>query len=276
MITSIEDCTRLNNGLDMPWLGLGVYLTKDGEEVEQAVRTALELGYRSIDTAAIYDNEAGVGKGMRDSGVAREQVFLTTKVWNDEQRNKRTVAAFEESLARLKTDYVDLYLIHWPVEGCYLETWKAMEEIYRSGRAKAIGVSNFMQHHLEDIMRESEIVPAVNQMEFHPTLVQPELLSFCQNQKIQFEAWSPLMQGRISNVSEIVTLANKYNKSPAQITLRWNLQHKVVTIPKSVHANRISENAQIFDFELSETDMKILNALDQGHRLGPDPDSFNF
>lgn len=276
MITSIDDCTRLNNGLDMPWLGLGVYLTADGQEVEQAVKTALEIGYRSIDTAAIYGNEDGVGNAIRDSGVAREEIFLTTKVWNDEQRQARTLAAFEESLHRLKTDYVDLYLIHWPVEGCYIETWRAMEEIYRSGRAKAIGVSNFMQHHLEDIMRESEVIPAVNQMEFHPALVQPELLNFCKSQQIQYEAWSPLMQGQVANVPAILELAQRHNKTPAQIILRWNLQHKVVTIPKSVHANRIAENAKIFDFELSETDMKVLDGLDEGRRLGPDPDNFDF
>ncbi len=276
MISSIKDCTLLNNGLKMPWLGFGVFQINDGQEVEDAVKNALETDYRSIDTATVYGNERGVGKAIRESGIPREDIFLTTKVWNDDQREKRTLTAFEESLERLETDYVDLYLVHWPVKGCYQETWQAMEEIYQSGRAKAIGVSNFMVHHLEDILGDSQIVPSVNQVEFHPYLVQPELLSFCQNHQIQVEAWSPLMQGQIVTEQVVQKLAKKYHKTPAQIALRWNLQHEVVTIPKSIHANRIAENAQIFDFELSEADMKVLDALDEGKRVGPDPDNFNF
>ncbi len=184
MISNIKDCTLLNNGLKMPWLGFGVFQINDGQEVEHAVKSALEIGYRSIDTATVYGNERGVGKAIRESGILREDIFLTTKVWNDDQREKRTLAAFEESLKRLETEYVDLYLVHWPVKGCYQETWQVMEEIYQSGRAKAIGVSNFMVHHLEDILRDSQIVPSVNQVEFHPFLVQPELLRFCQSHKI--------------------------------------------------------------------------------------------
>ncbi len=276
MINSIADCTLLNNGLKMPWLGLGVFQIEDGQQVVHAVKAALEIGYRSIDTAAVYGNELGVGKAIRESGIPREDIFLTTKVWNDDQREKRTLAAFEESLKRLETEYVDLYLIHWPVKGYYQKTWQVMEKIYQSGRAKAIGVSNFQIYHLKDILRDSQIVPSVNQVEFHPFLVQPELSRFCQSHKIQVEAWSPLMKGQIVTEQAVQKLAEKYHKTPTQIALRWDLQHEVVTIPKSTHSNRIAENAQIFDFELSREDMKVLDALDQGKRVGPDPDNFNF
>ncbi len=276
MISNINDCTILNNGLKMPWLGFGVFQIKDGNEVEKAVLNALEVGYRSIDTATVYSNERGVGKAIKKSGIQREEIFLTTKVWNEDQRKKRTFEAFEESLERLETDYVDLYLIHWPVAGHYIETWQAMENIYRSGRAKSIGVSNFLVNHLEDILRVGSVVPSANQMEFHPFLVQPELLKFCQDNNIQMEAWSPLMQGHIVSVQAVQEIAEKYNKTPAQITLRWNLQHKVVTIPKSVNPSRIIENTQIFDFELSQEDMNNIDALDQSKHFGPDPANFNF
>ena len=276
MISSMKDCTVLNNGLKMPWLGFGVFKVSDGQEVEKAVSYALEAGYRSIDTATVYGNERGVGKAIRESGIPREDIFLTTKVWNDDQREKRTLAAFEESLKRLGTEYVDLYLVHWPVKGCYQETWQVMEEIYQSGRARAIGVSNFLEHHIEDILRDSQIVPAVNQIEFHPFLVQPELLKFCQEHKIQVEAWAPLVQGQIITEPVAQKLAEKYEKTPAQIALRWDLQHEVVTIPKSTNPNRIVENAQIFDFELSPADMNLLDALDEGKRVGSHPDTFNF
>jgi diketogulonate reductase-like aldo/keto reductase len=276
MINSITDCTVLNNGLKMPWLGFGVFRLEAGQEVEGAVLKALETGYRSIDTAAVYKNERGVGAAIRKSDIPRQEIFLTTKVWNDDQRQKRTRAAFEESLERLDTDYVDLYLVHWPVKGHYQDTWKAMEEIYQSGRAKAIGVSNFLIHHLEDILQDCQVVPSVNQVEFHPYLLQPELLKFCQDNQIQLEAWSPLMKGQVASDKTHLALAEKYARTPAQIVLRWDLQHGVVTIPKSARAERIVENAGIFDFELSEEDMKTLDALDEGKRLGPDPDHFDF
>ena len=276
MIRSIEECTVLNNGLKMPGLGFGVFQMKDGQEVETAVKQALETGYRSIDTASVYGNERGVGKAIRESDIPREEIFLTTKVWNDDQRAKRTLAAFEESLERLETDYVDLYLIHWPVKDCYLETWRVMEEILQSGRAKAIGVSNFLAHHLEDLLRESRVVPAVNQIEFHPYLVQPTLLRFCQSHRIMVEAWSPLMQGHVGTVPVVQELAKKHHKTPAQIVLRWDLQHGVVTIPKSSRPERIVENSQVFDFELTPAEMAALDALDKGKHFGPDPANFNF
>lgn len=276
MIHSIQDSTTLNNGVEMPWLGFGVFKISDGLEVERAVTHALEAGYRSIDTAAFYRNETGVGKAIHDSGIPRQEIFLTTKVWNGDQREGRTKVAFEESLERLGTDYVDLYLVHWPVKGCYQDTWRAMQEIYQSGRSRAIGVSNFMVHHLEDIQRDSQVVPAINQVEFHPYLVQPNLLKFCQEQHIQVEAWSPLMKGQVATEPTIQKLAQKYHKTPAQIVLRWDLQHGVVTIPKSANPNRIVENTHIFDFELSEADMHTLDKLDRGKRTGPDPDNFKF
>ncbi len=276
MIGSIKDFAVLNNGLRMPWLGLGVYQAEDGPEVENAVKYALEVGYRSIDTASVYGNEIGVGKAIRESGIPREEIFVTTKVWNEDQRQKRTLAAFEESLERLGLDYVDLYLVHWPVKGFYKETWKVMEKILASGRAKAIGVSNFLVNSLEDILADCKVVPAVNQMECHPYLLQPELLSFCKSNDIRMEAWSPLMQGNIVSVSLLKVLATKYKKTPAQITLRWNLQQGIVTIPKSVTPSRIKENSEIFDFEISAHDMLALDALDKGKRFGPDPADFSF
>lgn len=275
MINSIQDYTTLQNGVKMPWLGFGVWQMFDAGEVEKSINRALEVGYRSIDTAKIYRNEDVVGKTIRSCGIPRESIFVTTKVWNDDLREGRTTVAFNESMDRLGLDYVDLYLIHWPVEGCYLDAWKELEEIYRGGRAKAIGVSNFLIHHLEDLLAHNEVKPMVNQVEFHPWLVQPELLEFCKRNNIQSEAWAPLIQGKIMEIDLIAELAKKYGKSPAQIALRWNLQHRVVTIPKSANPKRIAENADIFNFELSAEDMVAIDSLDQGKRIGPDPDNFN-
>ena len=260
----------------MPWLGLGTFKSREGEEVERAVRYAIDRGYRHIDTATVYGNEAGVGRAVRDCSVAREDIFITTKVWNSDQGYDQTLAAFDQSLERLGMDYVDLYLVHWPVEKKFTETWRALEQLHRDGRAHAIGVSNFLIHHLRELLKSAQIVPMVNQIEFHPHLVQPKLLAFCRERKIQVEAWSPLMRGDIGKVPEIEELAGKYNKTPAQLVLRWNLQHQIVTIPKSVHAGRIAENADIFDFELSEEDMDSLDSLDRNRRIGPDPDKIDF
>jgi len=275
-LNNINSKTTLNNGVAMPWLGLGVFKAKDGQEVISAVKHALHAGYRSIDTAAIYRNEEGVGIGLKESGLSRKDVFVTTKLWNADQGYDSVFKAFEQSLKNLQTDYLDLYLIHWPVKGKYCESWKALEAIYKEGRVRAIGVSNFLKHHLEDVMEVAEIIPMVNQYEFHPKLMQPDLLAFCREQKIQVEAWAPIMRGKTDDMPVIKELALKYNKTQAQILLRWDVQHGVVTIPKSVNQERIIANSQFFDFELSNEDMLRLDALDEFHRLGPDPDNFDF
>ena len=276
-MTSIKTSkVKLVNGVEMPWFGLGVFLAKEGTEVEQAVRYALETGYRSIDTASIYQNERGVGKGIQESGIPREEIFLTTKVWNSDQGYQSTFRAFEESLEKLQTNYIDLYLIHWPKGELSAKTWKAMEELYEKGHIKAIGVSNFLVHHLKYLMENLRIMPMVNQIEFHPELIQPDLLKFCQDHQIQPEAWSPIMKGRVNNIPLFQTLSEKYHKSPVQIVLRWDIQKGVVTIPKSVKPDRIVHNADIFDFELSEEDMKKIDGLDKHARIGADPDNFNF
>jgi diketogulonate reductase-like aldo/keto reductase len=271
----VSDFTTLNNGVKMPWLGLGVYKTKDGEEVEQAIHYALKAGYRLIDTAAFYQNEAGVGRAIAKADVAREDLFVTTKVWNSDQGYESTLQAFETSRKKLGLEYVDLYLIHWPVKGKYKETWKALQKLYKEGFVRAIGVSNFQVHHLEDILQDSDVVPAVNQVEYHPLLTQKEVHNFCKAHNIQLEAWSPLMRGNLDN-DVLKEISDKYGKTPAQIVIRWDLQNGVVTIPKSVRESRIIENANVFDFELNAEDMAKIDALNRNHRFGPDPDNFNF
>ncbi|NEN86606.1 aldo/keto reductase [Paenibacillus elgii] len=270
-----SDTTVLNNGVRMPWLGLGVWKTKEGDEVVHAVQHALEAGYRSIDTAAVYGNEAGVGQAIQASSIPRDQLFVTTKVWNADQGYDSTLRAFEESRRKLQLEVIDLYLIHWPGKDKYKETWKALEKLYKDGLVRAIGVSNFKVHHLEDLLQDSEIVPAVNQVEFHPLLIQQELRTFCKEHKIQLEAWSPLMQGNL-DLPLLSELAGNYGKTPAQIILRWDLQHGVVTIPKSIRESRIRENIDVFDFTLSDEDMARLDGLNQDHRFGPDPDHIDF
>lgn len=275
-ITDIKGSFTLHNGVQMPYLGLGVYLSEDGAEVVNAVKWALDMGYRHIDTASIYQNEKGVGIGIKQSSVPREDVFLVSKVWNSDQGYESTLQAFEDSLNRLGTEYLDLYLIHWPVKGKFTETWKALEFLYNTKRVRAIGVSNFMQHHLEALLPKADVIPMVNQMEFHPYLVQQDLLDYCNSKKIQYEAWSPMMQGKIFDIELFKDLADKYNKTIAQIVLRWDLQKGVITIPKSSKKERIRANADIFDFELSQEDIRFLDGLNQGRRFGPDPDSFDF
>ncbi len=267
---------KLCNGLEMPWLGLGVFRSKEGQEVENAVKVALDAGYRSIDTAAAYQNERGVGKAIIESGIPREEIFLTTKIWNSDQGYRSAFQAFEKSLDQLQTEYIDLYLIHWPKGELSSETWKAMEELYEQGRIRAIGVSNFLLHHLVSLMKDARIMPMVNQVEFHPRLIQPELLKFCQDHQIQLEAWRPIMEGKVNDIPIFQALSAKYQKSPVQIVLRWDIQKGVVTIPKSVTPDRIRHNADIFDFELSPEDMAIIDSLDNHGRMGADPDNFNF
>jgi len=273
---NLTSTTKLNNGVEMPWLGLGVFRSKEGEEVEIAVKTALETGYRSIDTAAIYENERGVGNAIKASGVPRKEIFLTSKVWNTDQGYQSTLDAFDASLEKLQTDYLDLYLIHWPKGQRSVETWEAMEELYEKGRVRAIGVSNFLEHHLDDLLPHCKIIPAVNQVEFHPLLIQPKLLEYCQKRGIQHEAWSPIMKGNVTKIREIQELAKKYGKTEVQVVLRWDIQKSVVTIPKSVTPERIISNADIFDFELEPEDMAKIDALDKGRRIGGHPDTINF
>lgn len=276
MIKSIIDTTQLNNGVKMPWLGIGTWQVFDQNEAAKIVKMAIDAGYRSIDTAAGYRNEEGVGKGIRESGIPRSELFITTKVQNSDQGYESTLRAFEESRKKLGLDYIDLYLVHWPVKGKYIDTWKAVEKLYREGLIRAAGVSNFQIHHLKDLFENSSLVPAVNQVEYHPHLTQLELKPFCKEHGIQLEAWSPLMQGNFINIPLLKELANKYGKTPAQIVLRWDLQNEVVTIPKSVKENRIKENADIFDFELSKDDVNAISALNLNKRYGPDPDNFDF
>ncbi|MCL6586625.1 MAG: aldo/keto reductase [Anoxybacillus sp.] len=274
---TLQDGAMLHNGVRMPWLGLGVYKVQEGEEVVQAVKTAIEIGYRHIDTAAFYQNEEGVGRAVKESGVPREELFITTKVWNSDQGYDTTLKAFEESLKKLDLSYIDLYLVHWPVKGKYKETYKALEKLYKDGFVRAIGVSNFQIHHLQDLMATCEIKPMVNQVEYHPRLTQKTLHAFCKENGIQLEAWSPLMRGgELLNEPVLMEIGKKYGKTPAQVILRWDLQNEVVTIPKSVTPKRIKENAGIFDFELTVEEMKAIDALNQDKRIGPDPDNFDF
>lgn len=273
---NIKSKVTLNNGVEMPWFGLGVFLSKDGEEVENAVKVALQNGYRHIDTAAIYKNERGVGNAIRESGIPRDEIFVTSKVWNTEQGYKTTLDAFDESLEKLQTNYLDLYLIHWPKGRRSVETWKALEELYNKGRVRAIGISNFLVHHLDEFLPECKITPTVNQYEFHPELLQPELLEYCKKSGIQPEAWSPIMKGRVNEIPLMQALAAKYGKNPVQIVLRWDIQKGVVTIPKSVSPERIISNADIFDFELSADDMAKIDKLDKNARIGGHPDFITF
>ncbi|WP_275980386.1 aldo/keto reductase [Halalkalibacter alkaliphilus] len=276
MVTSLQSTVTLHNGVQMPWFGLGVFQVSDGQEVVDSVLAAIKAGYRSIDTAAIYGNEEGVGQAIKESGVDRSDLFITSKVWNADQGYETTLKAFDTSLQKLGLDYLDLYLIHWPTAGKYKDTWKALEKLYSEGRVKAIGVSNFHVHHLEDLLKDAAIKPMVNQVEYHPHLAQIELRAFCKEQGIQLEAWSPLKQGELLTNDTINAIATKYGKSAAQVILRWDLQNEVVTIPKSAKEQRIIDNANIFDFALAEEDMEAINRLNKDERVGPDPDNFNF
>ncbi len=275
MINHLQDTVTLNNGVQMPGFGLGVYKVEDDEVAAASVESALKHGYRSIDTASFYQNERGVGKGIRESGVPRKEIFVTSKVWNDEQGYDSTLKAFEASLEKLGLDYLDLYLIHWPVKDKYKETWKAMEKLYEEGKVRAIGVSNFHVHHLQDLMDDSTVKPVINQVEYHPHLTQEQLKAFCEQEDIQLEAWSPLKRGRILDEPVLTEIATKYNKTAAQVILRWDVQQNVVTIPKSTHEHRIKENAAIFDFELTTDEMEQINSLNKDDRAGTNPDSFD-
>ncbi|MCX5527622.1 aldo/keto reductase [Streptomyces bobili] len=261
----------------MPQLGFGVWQVPD-DEAEQAVATALEAGYRSIDTAAIYGNEEGTGKALAASDVAREDLFVTTKLWNSDQGYDATLRAFDASLEKLGLDYVDLYLIHWPLpaRGTYVDTYKAFEKLLADGRTRAIGVSNFLPEHLERLIAETSVIPAVNQIELHPYLQQHASREFHAEQGIATEAWSPLGQGKgLLEVPAIVAIARKHNRTPAQVVLRWHLQLGNVVIPKSVTPSRIKENIEVFDFSLDTEDLAAISALNEDRRIGPDPAAFD-
>ncbi len=270
----LRSTVRLNNGVSIPWVGFGTFKIPPGEQTYRSVRLALEAGYRSIDTASFYHNEADVGAAIRDSGIRREEIFVTTKVWNDEHGYENALRAFQASKERLGLERIDLYLIHWPVRGRYRETWRALEKLYRDGEVRAIGVSNFLVHHLEDLLQGAEVRPVLDQVEFHPFLFAADLLEYCRRQEVQLEAWSPLTRARFLDHPVLVETARAHGKTPAQVLLRWALQHQVVILPRSTQEGHIRENGAIFDFELSGPEMARLDALHSGTRIGPDPDQF--
>ncbi|MGX1545662.1 aldo/keto reductase [Streptomyces adustus] len=276
MASATIPTVALNNGVEIPQLGFGVFQVPD-DATAAAVTAALETGYRSIDTAAIYGNETGVGRALAASGLPRDELFVTTKLWNADQGYDATLRAFDASLAKLGLDHVDLYLIHWPAPALdlYRDSWRALERLAGEGRIRAAGVSNFQPGHLLRLMSDSALVPAVNQIELHPGLQQTELRTFHAEHGIATEAWSPLAQGAVLDDRSVGDLAGRYGKSPAQIVLRWHLQLGNVVIPKSVTPARIRENFDVFDFALTEEEMGAVAALDRGLRTGPHPDELN-
>ncbi len=268
----------LNDGARIPQVGLGVWQTPN-DEAAPAVKAALDAGYRHVDTAAVYENEEGVGEGIRQSGLSRSDIFLTTKLWNNDQGYEQTLKAFEASLKRLGTDYVDLYLIHWPSahRGLFVDTWKALVKLKEEGRAKSIGVSNFYPEHIEKIVAETGVTPVINQIELHPDFQQRETRAFHEKHKIATQSWSPLGQGKLLGHPVIAEIAQKLGRTPAQVIIRWHIDNGLVVIPKSVTPSRIVENFKVFDFQLSSEDLQKLNGLDDaGARIGPDPKTASF
>ncbi|WP_214795560.1 MULTISPECIES: aldo/keto reductase [unclassified Exiguobacterium] len=277
----MKQSIQLNHGQKaIPAIGLGVFKVEDGDTVIDAVVEAIRQGYRHIDTAAVYENEEGVGigirKGMEIANISRDDLFITSKLWNADQGYDAAIAAYEASLERLGLEQLDLYLIHWPVEDKIVDSWSALEQLYRDGRVGAVGVSNFQAHHLETLAVNSELVPAVNQVERHPLLRQTELSSYMSEHGIVPVAWAPLMQGGLFEEPTLVEIAKEVERSVAQVILRWHLQTGWVIIPKSVKSHRIEENFNLYDFELSDEQMNRIDALDQHKRVGPDPDDFDF
>lgn len=279
MITSLQDTIKLNNEVEMPAMGLGVFQVENDTTAE-IVKNAIGLGYRSIDTAAIYGNEAGVGEGIKfalaSRGLNREDLFITSKVWNAGLNYEETISAYEDSLEKLGLDYLDLYLIHWPGQNKFAQSWTALEDLYLEGKIRAIGVCNFNISHLQDLLKTARVTPVINQVEFHPRLQQHSLRAFCKEYNIKLEAWAPLMQGGILEDPTIGKIAEKYGKSNSQVILRWDIQNGVITIPKSVRKERMAQNADIFDFSLTDEEMQIINAMNLDKRVGPDPEVFDF
>jgi diketogulonate reductase-like aldo/keto reductase len=273
-LNSLTDTVEIAPGIKMPRLGLGTFRSRGGVEVEHEVRWALEFGYRGIDTASMYQNEEGVGRAIAQSGIPREEIFVATKLWNDEQGYDNTLVACESSLERLDLEYVDLYLIHWPMPDTTAETWRALEHLREEGVVRAVGVCNFLIPHMEGLLAIANVPPAVDQVEHHPRLQQPELHDFLSEHGVTMQAWAPIMRGAVAQIPEIVDIARAHDKTAAQVTIRWILQHGVTTIPKSVHRERIAENADVYDFGLTDAEMAVIDALDRGERLGRNPDSF--
>ena len=271
MKLEISTKLEMNNGVKIPLFGLGTYLSESGTIVENAVKTALEVGYRHIDTAKFYFNEESVGKAVRESSIPREEIFVTTKLWNSDHGYEQALEAFEGSLKRLDIDYIDLFLIHWPLEKLRNETWKALEKVHKEGKCNAIGVSNYTINHLKELLEICEIKPAVNQVEFHPFLFQKNLMDFCRKNEIILEGYSPFAKGQRINDPKLIPIAEKYSKTNAQIIIRWHLQHNVVVIPKSANKNRIKENSEVYDFNISEEDMNYLDSLNENFRCTWDP-----
>lgn len=273
---NIQHKLKLHNGIEMPFIGLGTYGLGGGRATVEIVKAALDLGIRSIDTASFYKNEQEVGEGIKESAVFRKEVFVTTKLWNDEHGYDAALKAIEASLRRLDMDYVDLYLIHWPGKDRYIETWKALERLYDEGTVKAIGVSNFQEHHLSRLLSSCNEKPAVNQIELHPRLTQERLREYCKKMGIKVEAWSPLANGRLLNEPTINYIAKKHARTPAQIILRWHVQNEVMVIPKTASRKRLVENTNIFDFRLSMEEMNLIDSLNMNERIGQDPDKMIF
>ena len=271
MQATVEPVAKLKNGVVIPRLGLGVYQSPPGQTTQRAVEYALKIGYRHIDTARIYNNESDVGTALRKSGIKREEVFITTKLWNSDHGYDKALRACDESLRRLGLKYLDLYLIHWPVPEIRNESWQALTQLLRDGKCRSIGVSNYTIQHLTELFDKSEIAPMVNQVEFSPFLYQKQLLDYCEKNKIQVEAYSPLTQGEKLNHQKIQQIAKRHDKTPAQVLIRWSLQHNLVTIPKSVREERIKENSQVFDYNLTNDDMRILDSLNENFRNSWDP-----
>lgn len=282
-MNKLTDTFTLKNGYEIPCIGYGTWQVEDGDVAINAVKEALKRGYRHIDTAAVYGNEVSVGRAIKESGINREELFITSKVWNTERGYEKALAAFEESLKKLQLDYLDLYLIHWPASPSRFEnadelnlgTWKALTELYKAGRIKAIGVSNFLPHHLEPLVK-TEIVPMVNQIEFHPGYMQSEAVEYCKKHSILIEAWSPLGRGEMLSNETLIKIAAKYDKSVAQLCIRWCLQNRALPLPKSITPSRIEENTKVFDFEISKEDMETINAMEYFSGSGSHPDKVSF